>query len=176
MNLPAFYPIIDNVAAADAVLAAGARILQFRHKGFFARSVFEDASRIADLCRKANALFVVNDRADIAMLLGSALHLGQEDLAPSDARRIMPAGAIIGFSTHNEQQTAGGRPGASRLSGHRSHLCHRIEAESRSGGWVGPAAGLASTHAKTIGCDRRHHSRISAQSFRSGRGLRRRDR
>jgi thiamine-phosphate pyrophosphorylase len=104
MNLPAFYPIIDNVAAAQTVLEAGARILQFRHKGFFSRAVFQDASRIAELCRKANALFVVNDRADIAVLLNAGLHLGQDDLSPSDARRIMPAGAIIGFSTHNEQQ------------------------------------------------------------------------
>jgi thiamine-phosphate pyrophosphorylase len=109
MKLPAFYPIIDadrvpGVPAAEALLEAGARILQFRHKGFFSRSVFEDASRIAELCRSAVALFVVNDRADIAILLGAGLHLGQDDLAPSDARRIMPAGSIIGFSTHNEQQ------------------------------------------------------------------------
>jgi thiamine-phosphate pyrophosphorylase len=104
MKLPAFYPIIDSVPAAEALLEAGARILQFRYKGFFSRSVFEDASRIAELCRRAGALFVVNDRADIAILLNAGLHLGQDDLAPSDARRIMPAGSIIGFSTHNEQQ------------------------------------------------------------------------
>jgi thiamine-phosphate pyrophosphorylase len=108
MKLPAFYPIIDNVAAAQAVLEAGARIVQFRHKGFFSRAVFQDASRIAELCRSARALFVVNDRADIAMLLNAGLHLGQDDLAPSDARRIMPAGAIIGFSTHNERQVREG--------------------------------------------------------------------
>jgi thiamine-phosphate pyrophosphorylase len=104
MKLPAFYPIIDSVPAAEALLEAGARILQFRHKGVFSRSIFEDASRIAELCRSAGALFIINDRADIAILLGAGLHLGQDDLAPSDARRIMPAGSIIGFSTHNEQQ------------------------------------------------------------------------
>jgi len=108
MTLPPFYPIIDTVAAAEAVLAAGARILQFRHKGFFSRPAFEDAGRIAALCRSAGALFVVNDRADIALLLNAALHLGQDDLAPADARRIMPAGSIIGFSTHNERQLRAG--------------------------------------------------------------------
>jgi thiamine-phosphate pyrophosphorylase len=51
---------------------------------------------------------VVNDRADVAKLLGAALHLGQDDLAPSDARRILPASSIIGFSTHNEQQLRAG--------------------------------------------------------------------
>ncbi len=108
MTLPPFYPIIDTVPAAEAVLEAGARILQFRHKGFFSRQALDDASLIAELCRRAGALFVVNDRADIAMLLNAALHLGQDDLAPSDARRIMHAASIIGFSTHNEQQLLAG--------------------------------------------------------------------
>jgi thiamine-phosphate pyrophosphorylase len=109
MKLPAFYPILDAdrisaVPAAEALLEAGARILQFRHKSFFSRSAFQDASRVAELCRNAGALFVVNDRADIAMLLNAGLHLGQDDLAPADARRILPVGTIIGFSTHNEDQ------------------------------------------------------------------------
>ena len=104
MTLPPFYPIIDTLPAAEAVLEAGARILQFRHKGFFSRQAFDDASQIAEFCRRAGALFVVNDRADVAMLLNAALHLGQDDLVPSDARRIMPAASIIGFSTHNERQ------------------------------------------------------------------------
>lgn len=108
MKLPAFYPIIDDVAAAEALLEAGARILQFRHKGFFSRAAFEEASRISELCRQAGALFVVNDRADIAKLLDAGLHLGQDDLSPADARRILPAPSIIGFSTHNEQQLRAG--------------------------------------------------------------------
>ena len=92
--------------AAEAILEAGARILQFRHKGFFSRDVFEDAQRVAALCRAAGAMFVINDRADIAMLLGAGVHLGQSDLAPADARRLTDA--IIGFSTHNEQQLVAG--------------------------------------------------------------------
>jgi len=118
MKLPAFYPVFDTellarrgvtaTSAAEAILGAGVRILQFRHKGFFSRAVFAEASRVAELCRAANALFVINDRADMAMLLDAALHLGQDDLAPADARRIMPAGSIIGFSTHNEQQLRAG--------------------------------------------------------------------
>ena len=113
MDLPAFYPILDTellgsrglgaVAAAETILEAGARILQYRHKLFFSRDNFEEASTIAGFCSQAGALFVMNDRADMAMLLGSALHLGQDDLPPSDARRLLP-GAIIGFSTHNERQ------------------------------------------------------------------------
>jgi thiamine-phosphate pyrophosphorylase len=104
MKLPAFYPIVSSVRTAEAVLEAGAKILQYRNKQFFSRAAFEDASRIAELCRQGGAMFVTNDRADVAALLNAALHLGQEDLAPSDARRILPAGAIVGFSTHNERQ------------------------------------------------------------------------
>jgi thiamine-phosphate pyrophosphorylase len=108
MKLPPFYPIVDSVAAAEALLEAGARILQFRHKSFFSRQALEEASQIAELCRSAGALFMVNDRADIAKLLNAGLHLGQDDLAPSDARRILPAPSIIGFSTHNEDQLRSG--------------------------------------------------------------------
>src|SRR5579863_164110 len=118
MILPAFYPILDTalieqrgigtVAAAEALIEAGCRILQLRHKGFFSRAAFEDAGRIAEMCRRAQVLFVVNDRADIAKLLQAALHLGQDDLTPSDARKILPAENILGFSTHNEQQLRAG--------------------------------------------------------------------
>jgi len=109
MKLPAFYPILDAdrlpaIPAAEALLEAGAGIIQFRHKSFFSRKAFDEASRIAELCRQTGALFIVNDRADIAMLLNAGLHLGQDDLAPAGARRIMSAGSIIGFSTHNQRQ------------------------------------------------------------------------
>jgi thiamine-phosphate pyrophosphorylase len=112
--IPAFYPLLDPSSglpateAAEAILEAGARILQFRHKGFFSRDVFDEAERIAALCRDAGALFVINDRADIARLLDAALHLGQDDLPPADARRIMPPHRIIGFSTHNADQLRAG--------------------------------------------------------------------
>jgi thiamine-phosphate pyrophosphorylase len=115
-SVTGFYPVLDTELlarrglspfhAAEAILEAGARILQFRHKGLFSREVFEDAQRIAGLCRAAQALFFVNDRADIAMLLGAAVHLGQDDLAPADALKI--TAAIIGLSTHNESQLRAG--------------------------------------------------------------------
>lgn len=109
-----FYPVLDlelasrrgpgPVASAAAILEAGARILQFRAKTFFSRELYEQAEEIASLCRQAGALFVMNDRADIARLLHAALHLGQEDLSPADARRVVGEEAIVGFSTHNEAQ------------------------------------------------------------------------
>jgi len=112
--LPRFYPIldpeiaarhgIDPIAAAEQLLEGGARILQFRHKGFFSREVFAQLERVAELCRNAGARFVVNDRADLAALTSAALHLGQDDLTPSSARKVVGTQTLIGFSTHNESQ------------------------------------------------------------------------
>lgn len=114
MNLPRFYPILDTVAlqrcelnavtAAEALLLAGARMLQLRHKAHFTRDLYSEAVRIASLCRDAGAVFVINDRVDIAMLLDAAVHVGQDDLAPCDVRRISGAARMVGFSTHNEAQ------------------------------------------------------------------------
>ena len=114
LTLPAFYPVLDTTLAArcrltlldaaEAILEGGARILQLRHKGFFGRDVFQAAERIARLCEQAEALFVMNDRADMARLLGAELHLGQDDLTPADARKVVGGRVKIGFSTHNESQ------------------------------------------------------------------------
>lgn len=114
MPLPAFYPILDTelcgrrgldlVPAAEAILDKGARILQLRNKTFFSRDVFAAAQRIAALCAAAGAQFVINDRADIAMLLDAGLHVGQDDLPPDAARRLIGPARLLGFSTHNETQ------------------------------------------------------------------------
>jgi thiamine-phosphate pyrophosphorylase len=122
MRLPRIYPILDTgtfeargfslTRAAAAWLEGGAGILQLRHKQHWGRAVFDAAREIARLCREAGALFIVDDRADIAMLLEAGLHVGQDDLPPRDARRLLGLDAVIGFSSHNVQQVcaAGGEP------------------------------------------------------------------
>jgi thiamine-phosphate pyrophosphorylase len=122
MKLPRVYPILDTESletrgvaletAAATFLEGGAGILQIRHKGHWTRSIFETARAVARHCREAGALCIVNDRADIAMLLDAGLHLGQDDLDPHDARRLMGSDAVIGYSTHNLGQLCegGGKP------------------------------------------------------------------
>ena len=112
--LPPFYPIldVDTVArrglevrdVARQILEQRVRILQFRHKGFFSRRTFEDLREIAAMSGDCGARLVVNDRVDVARLVGAGVHLGQEDLLPSDARRICGPGTMIGYSTHDEAQ------------------------------------------------------------------------
>ena len=112
-QLPRFYPIVDTVALAargwsalgfaEALLAAGVRILQYRHKEAWSQRHFNEAKSFAASAKSAGALFVVNDRVDFANLLDAAVHLGQTDLPPVAARKIVAEG-IIGLSTHNRPQ------------------------------------------------------------------------
>jgi thiamine-phosphate pyrophosphorylase len=114
LRLPRFYPILDSALleahglpladAARALLDGGARWIQLRHKGHFTRKMFECAESIAALARGAGATFIINDRADIALLVDAGLHVGQDDLPPADARRLIGPGRVLGFSTHNEEQ------------------------------------------------------------------------
>jgi thiamine-phosphate pyrophosphorylase len=114
-KLPHFYPVLDTTAllrrdcspvfAAEHLLASGVRILQYRHKEDWTQSHFDAAKRIAGLCHQAGVLFVLNDRADFARLLGAALHIGQNDLPPVAARRVI-SDEVMGFSTHNRVQLA----------------------------------------------------------------------
>ena len=111
---PRFYPILDTGAAAragldlaksaEALLDAGIGILQLRHKDHFDRKMFETAREVAAACREAGALFVINDRADMAVLLDAALHIGQDDLPAPESRALIGAGRVLGLSTHNEAQ------------------------------------------------------------------------
>ncbi|HEV3333348.1 MAG TPA: thiamine phosphate synthase [Bryobacteraceae bacterium] len=122
MKLPRLYPILDTETlansgvgveiAAAAFLEGGAGILQFRHKSHWTREIFAIAQGVARLCREAGAPLVINDRADFAMLLDAGLHLGQHDLTPRDARKLVGSDTMVGHSTHNREQlcTAGGEP------------------------------------------------------------------
>ncbi len=87
------------------MLAAGVRTIQLRLKSLPARDVLDSARSIADLCRSAGAIFIVNDRLDIAMLAGAdGTHLGQDDLPLNSARRLAGPAHRIGISTHNLEQ------------------------------------------------------------------------
>ncbi len=112
-KLPRFYPILDTtflaareypvLLATGALIEAGAKILQYRHKDAWTQAEFDEAQQINVMCNEAGVLFVLNDRADFARLLNAALHVGQEDLPPVGARKII-SDEVMGFSTHNRQQ------------------------------------------------------------------------
>jgi thiamine-phosphate pyrophosphorylase len=92
------------IDAAKALIDGGAEILQYRHKDYWSRDVVEEAEHVGELCRARGVLFVVNDRADYAKMLGAGVHLGQDDLPPRVARELLGKDVIIGYSTHNAVQ------------------------------------------------------------------------
>jgi thiamine-phosphate pyrophosphorylase len=114
VTIPPIYPILDTESlaarncpvqrAAEAWIEGGAGILQLRHKGHWNRGLFADARAVADLCRARGVICIIDDRADIAAMLGAGLHVGQADLAPADARAVIAAEAVLGFSSHNAEQ------------------------------------------------------------------------
>lgn len=94
----------DPIAYARAVLEARPAALQLRAKERPAREILSLLRAMAPLCRHAGVPFVVNDRADLAMLAGcDFVHIGQEDLPCELVRRFAPD-IGIGISTHDEAQ------------------------------------------------------------------------
>jgi thiamine-phosphate pyrophosphorylase len=82
--------------------AAGVDMIQLREKEMDAGEVLRLAEPVAEACAGAGIPFIVNDRPDIAVTLGRAgVHVGQDDLPPGVARRIVGSDAIVGLSTHS---------------------------------------------------------------------------
>jgi thiamine-phosphate pyrophosphorylase len=97
----------DLLATVEAALRAGVRLVQYRSKHQPATDMerLEEASRLRQLCWSHGALFIVNDRLDLAMAVeADGVHLGQEDLTVAVARRLLGPDRLIGRSTHAPDQ------------------------------------------------------------------------
>ena len=80
-------------------------MIQIRAKCLASAPFLDLADRLVDVAAAAGAAVIVNDRADIARMSGAAgVHVGQDDLAPRDARAIVGPDAIVGYSTHTIEQ------------------------------------------------------------------------
>lgn len=105
-----------TLAVARALLAAGVRVLQLRDKQADGRELVSTARELVGLAHAAGAWCVVNDRLDVALAAGAdGVHLGQDDLAVEDVRRVLAAagrareGFVVGLSTHDLAQVARAR-------------------------------------------------------------------
>ncbi|WP_340686437.1 thiamine phosphate synthase [Amycolatopsis coloradensis] len=101
----------DLAEFADAALAGGVDIIQLRDKtgGAPIEAKHEIAALevLAEACEKHDKLLAVNDRADVALAVGAhVLHLGQDDIPVSLARRVLGDDVVIGRSTHSAEQAA----------------------------------------------------------------------
>ena len=107
-QLPRVYPITDvqlsGLSHAEQVRLlslGGASLIQLREKRMPALEFYEQAKA----AREPGVQLIVNDRVDIALAVGAAgVHLGQDDMPPDAARKLLGPQAIIGYSTHNVDQ------------------------------------------------------------------------
>jgi thiamine-phosphate pyrophosphorylase len=89
----------------DAALAGGCDLLQLRDHDASDDEILAAAERFRDACDRSGALFVINDRPDLALQCGAdGLHVGQDDLPVDAVRRLMGADTVIGLSTHSPEQ------------------------------------------------------------------------
>jgi len=90
---------------AHAYLDGGARLLQIRAKQLPSGPFLQLCDGLVDMAAPYHAAVIVNDRADLAVMAKAAgVHVGQEDLAPAEARRLVGTDGIVGFSTHTVSQ------------------------------------------------------------------------
>lgn len=84
----------------EACLRGGLTLVQYRHKEGSDRQIFENCLALCQLCHRYGALFLVNDRPDIALAVGAdGVHLGQTDLPATAVRSLLGEQKIIGLST-----------------------------------------------------------------------------
>ncbi|HVF48185.1 MAG TPA: thiamine phosphate synthase [Pyrinomonadaceae bacterium] len=109
---PRIYPITDaprsglsHRAQAERLIAGGARLIQLRDKSLTSQDFYEDAVETIAYARQHAVRVIINDRVDIALYSrADGVHLGQDDLPPEEARRMLGSDAIIGYSTHSIEQ------------------------------------------------------------------------
>ncbi len=115
MILPHLYPIVDAelLAAHNVPLdtfarelrAAGVTLLQYRDKNGSPQEILRAASILREAMSGSDCRLIMNDRADLAVLANfDGVHVGQGDLSPADARRVVGLDRIVGVSTHTPEQ------------------------------------------------------------------------
>ena len=111
MKLPRLYAIVDvgslgqqdPVSFARELAAGGAKLIQLREKSADAGTLLTHARELHRALRDVR--LIMNDRADLALAAGcDGVHVGQDDLSPAAARRILGNARLVGFSTHSLAQ------------------------------------------------------------------------
>ena len=110
MPFPRLYAIIDPaqtgkrtpVEVAATLLEAGVALIQYRSKHSSSRQMYEDCVVIQERARRSGGVFIVNDRADVALAVNAhGVHVGQSDLTVELARSVLGPGKWVGYSTHD---------------------------------------------------------------------------
>ena len=111
-RLPRVYALTDvqlseisHAEQVELLNAGGATLIQLREKQMPALEFYEQAKAAAAVAERLAVHLIINDRVDVALAVGArGVHLGQDDLPPEEARKLLGPNAIIGYSTHNIDQ------------------------------------------------------------------------
>jgi thiamine-phosphate pyrophosphorylase len=114
-QLPRLYPIVDERSlrlrgvtlgrVAEELKAAGVMLLQYRNKEGEPDTILRDASVMWEVFDGSDCRLMMNDHADLVKPAGfGGVHVGQGDLSPEEARRVIGTKRWVGISTHNDEQ------------------------------------------------------------------------
>ena len=109
---PRLYPITDerlsgwsHAEQVERLAAGGATLIQLREKSASPRAFYYAALEAMKVARRVGVRIIINDRVDIAIAVDAdGVHLGQGDVPPDHARRLLGEDRIVGFSTHSAKQ------------------------------------------------------------------------
>lgn len=95
----------SNIEVVSRMIESGIRIIQYREKEKSIRQKYHECVKIREMTRQAGVTFIVNDHADLALLVDAdGVHIGQDDLPPEKVRELLGDQRIIGLSTHSPAQ------------------------------------------------------------------------
>lgn len=98
-------PVENIFATVEAALRGGLTLVQYRDKERDDESRYHIASKLCQICHQYNALFIVNDRVDLALAVNAdGVHLGQQDMPVAFARKLLGPQRILGRSTTNPDE------------------------------------------------------------------------
>lgn len=106
-----FYLVTDSELSKKGTLSdvkdaveSGCKIVQYREKTRNTKEMISEAAEIKKICRD-NAIFLVNDRIDVALAVDAdGVHIGQDDMPIDTAKKLLGPGKIIGLSVHNREE------------------------------------------------------------------------
>jgi thiamine-phosphate pyrophosphorylase len=109
---------LSHLQIAERAVRGGANVIQLRDKSLGGRKLLEIAIEIKKVTKKAGALFIMNDRLDVALASGAdGVHLGQDDLPLKDALKLVPKGFIIGITVHDVAEAIEAQKGGASYLG-----------------------------------------------------------
>ncbi|MZP30385.1 thiamine phosphate synthase [Heliobacterium undosum] len=179
-DVPWVYLVTDRRACGgrsffhqvEAALRGGVNLVQYREKAAGTRQMVEEARALRDLCRRYGALFVINDRLDVALAVNApAVHLGQEDMPLAEARRILGPDVCIGISASSVEEAVAAEQAGADYIGASAVFTTPTKAEAPGIGLKGMAAICRAVSIPVVGIGGLHAGNAASVVAAGGRGV-----